>query len=155
MPGPEGRFVFPRARSGWSPRWVVASVLAHAVLVAVWDWNWFRGPVERMASARLHRQVTISGDLNVNLWSWQPSATVDGISIANPAWAGLASPAPNYGIHRCLVDRALDHGVKRAAVWPPVSLPAYIEDAGRTPWRSGRGGFAAQVMKWADAWMRL
>jgi hypothetical protein len=34
--GPEGRFVFPRLRSGWSPRWVVASVLAHAVVIAVW-----------------------------------------------------------------------------------------------------------------------
>lgn len=62
--------------------------LAVAVLAAVWDWNWFRGPLERAASARLHRQVEIAGDLNVKLWSWQPSATVDGISIANPAWAG-------------------------------------------------------------------
>lgn len=62
--------------------------LAIAVLVAVWDWNWFRGPLERAASARLNRQVDIVGDLNVDLWSWQPSATVDGITIANPAWAG-------------------------------------------------------------------
>ena len=36
MAGPDGRFVFPRPRSGWSPRWVVASVLAHALLLAVW-----------------------------------------------------------------------------------------------------------------------
>ncbi|PZQ63311.1 MAG: AsmA family protein [Phenylobacterium zucineum] len=62
--------------------------LAIAILIAVWDWNWFRGPLERAASARLNRQVQIAGDLNVNLWSWQPSATVDGITIANPAWAG-------------------------------------------------------------------
>lgn len=65
--------------------------LAVAALVAlfmVWDWNWMRGPVERLASARLHRQVTIGGDLNANIWSLSPSATFDRVSIANPNWAG-------------------------------------------------------------------
>lgn len=80
----------PRAKKalGWTGVVLLIIAIAVAILVALWDWNWFRGPAERMASARLHRQVTIAGDLNVNLWSWQPSATVDGISIANPAWAG-------------------------------------------------------------------
>lgn len=67
--------------------------VAIVILIAVWDWNWFRGPLARFASAKMHREVTISGDLDVHLWSWQPSATVDGIHIANPAWApkeGLA-----------------------------------------------------------------
>jgi hypothetical protein len=72
----------------WTAGVLAVIAIAIAILVAIWDWNWFRGPVERIASARLHRQVTIAGDLNVNLWSWRPSATVDGISIANPAWAG-------------------------------------------------------------------
>lgn len=67
---------------------LVVIALAIAILVTIWDWNWFRGPLERAASARLNRQVEIAGDLNVDLWSWQPSATVDRISIANPAWAG-------------------------------------------------------------------
>ena len=77
--------------------WVggVLAVLALliAILIAVWDWNWFRGPLATMASARMHREVTITGNLNVNLWSWQPGATVDGIHVANPKWAskdGLA-----------------------------------------------------------------
>lgn len=61
--------------------------VAVAILIAIWDWNWFRGPIARYASAKMHREVTIAGDLNVHLWSWQPSATVDGIRIANPAWA--------------------------------------------------------------------
>lgn len=59
-----------------------------ALLAAIWDWNWFRGPLERAASARLNREVRIAGDLDVDPWSWRPSATVDGISIANPSWAG-------------------------------------------------------------------
>jgi uncharacterized protein involved in outer membrane biogenesis len=64
---------------------LAAAVVA---LVLAWDWNWFRGPVERIASARLHRQVTIAGDLNADVWSWTPKATFDGVTIANPAWAG-------------------------------------------------------------------
>ncbi|MBX3486095.1 MAG: AsmA family protein [Phenylobacterium sp.] len=80
----------PKAKKalGWTGAVLAIIAIAVAILIAVWDWNWFRGPLERAASARLHRQVTIAGDLNVNLWSWRPSATVDGISIANPAWAG-------------------------------------------------------------------
>lgn len=73
---------------GWTGAILAILAIAITILILIWDWNWFRGPVERIASARLHRQVTISGDLNANIWSWQPSATVDGISIANPAWAG-------------------------------------------------------------------
>ncbi|MBS0334336.1 MAG: AsmA family protein [Proteobacteria bacterium] len=57
-------------------------------MAAVWDWNWFRGPVARVASARMHRQVSIDGDLKVHLFSWQPSASVSGLRVANPAWAG-------------------------------------------------------------------
>jgi len=73
---------------GWTGAILAILAILITILILIWDWNWFRGPLERVASARLHRQVTISGDLNVNLWSWQPSATVDGIAIANPAWAG-------------------------------------------------------------------
>jgi hypothetical protein len=79
----------PRKKAlAWTGGILALIAIAIAVLIAFWDWNWFRGPLARVASERLHRQVAIAGDLNVNLWSWQPSATVDGISIANPAWAG-------------------------------------------------------------------
>jgi len=77
-----------RKALAWTGSILALVAIAVAILVALWDWNWFRGPLERYASARTHRQVTIAGDLNVNLWSWQPSATVDGIIIGNPAWAG-------------------------------------------------------------------
>jgi uncharacterized protein involved in outer membrane biogenesis len=59
-----------------------------AILAAIWDWNWFRGPLAAIASARMHRQVIITGNLRVHPWSWQPSATVDGVRVTNPAWAG-------------------------------------------------------------------
>jgi hypothetical protein len=79
----------PRKKAlAWTGGVLALIAIAIAVLIAVWDWNWFRGPLARMASARMHREVTIAGNLNVNLWSWRPSATVDGVSIANPPWAG-------------------------------------------------------------------
>ena len=64
-----------------------------AVLAAVWDWNWFRGPVAAIASARMHRQVSIDGDLNAHLLSWQPSASAERVRIANPGWAGTSDMA--------------------------------------------------------------
>jgi uncharacterized protein involved in outer membrane biogenesis len=78
----------------WTSAVVGLLVIAVAVLTAVWDWNWFRGPVARIASARMHRQVTISGDLRVHPFSWQPSATVTGVHVANPAWANPRGAPP-------------------------------------------------------------
>ncbi|MDB5476806.1 MAG: AsmA family rane protein [Phenylobacterium sp.] len=66
----------------------LALALLVAFIAAIWDWNWFRAPMARFASARLHREVTISGNLDVHPWSWTPTATVDGVHVANPTWAG-------------------------------------------------------------------
>lgn len=64
-----------------------------AFVAAIWDWNWFRGPLERIASARMHRQVTITGDIDVHLFSWTPTASVSGFHVANPGWAGKGQMA--------------------------------------------------------------
>ena len=78
-----------RAHRGlwWTAGVFLAVALVGAVLAAIWDWNWFRDPVAGIASARMHRQVTITGNLKVHPFSWQPSATVEGVRIANPSWA--------------------------------------------------------------------
>ncbi|MDZ4373204.1 MAG: AsmA family protein [Phenylobacterium sp.] len=75
-------------RLAWAGGVLGVLAIAVAVLVAIWDWNWFRGPLERVASARLNRQVTIAGNLEVDLFSWRPTAAINGITIANPEWAG-------------------------------------------------------------------
>ena len=43
---------------------VAAALLA---LVLFWDWNWFKGPVERIVSASTGRSFQIGGDLDVDL----------------------------------------------------------------------------------------
>ena len=71
----------------WTAGVFLLLAIAVAVLAAIWNWNWFRGPLAGIASGRMHRQVSITGDLKVHLWSWQPSATVEGVHVASPAWA--------------------------------------------------------------------
>lgn len=59
-----------------------------ALALAVLDWNLLRGPIGSLASARTGREVAITGDLDVRLFSAAPSASVQGLRIGNPAWAG-------------------------------------------------------------------
>ncbi|HZZ67958.1 MAG TPA: AsmA family protein [Phenylobacterium sp.] len=91
-----------RRALAWTGGIFLTLAIAVAILAAIWDWNWFRGPIASIASGRMHRQVTIAGDLRVHLWSWQPSATADGVHIANPAWA---SPNPAGGADLADIDR--------------------------------------------------
>jgi uncharacterized protein involved in outer membrane biogenesis len=79
----------------WTGGVFLALALGAGVLAAIWDWNWFRGPVASIASARMHRQVSITGDLRVHPWSWQPSATIGGVHIANPSWTPRVAGAAN------------------------------------------------------------
>lgn len=67
---------------------VIAVVLALVIFfVFFFQWNWFRGPIERIASRDTGRIVTIQGDLHVHLWSWHPTASIGGVTISNPDWA--------------------------------------------------------------------
>lgn len=40
--------------------------IALAVLVALWDWNWFKGPIERRVEAATGRSLEIRGNLDVD-----------------------------------------------------------------------------------------
>ena len=95
--------------------------------------------------------MTITGDLNADIWSWQPSATVDGVHIANPAWAGKA----NLARHR--PDRRADpagSAVRRAtwtcACWNSTgrAVALYRDAQGRATWDFSDG-------KTPDAPLRL
>ncbi|MGC1302240.1 MAG: AsmA family protein [Caulobacteraceae bacterium] len=72
-------------------RWIAGGIalllVALAIFLALFNWDWFRPPLARMMSARLHRPVRIDGHLRVHLFSWTPSATLGGLKIGEPAWA--------------------------------------------------------------------
>ncbi|NUO76221.1 MAG: AsmA family protein [Lysobacter sp.] len=70
----------PPSRTGVAPARVARSLrnhpwrsagalalLAILTLIALWDWNWLRGPIERQVQARTGREFDIGGDLDVDL----------------------------------------------------------------------------------------
>src|SRR6266702_7038554 len=70
--------------------WTAISLGGLAVIVllalALMDWNLFKHPIERVASEKFGRAVTIGGDLNVHIWSWTPTVTVNQLTLGNPPW---------------------------------------------------------------------
>ncbi len=74
---------------------IVVLLIAAVVLDANADA--LRGPIARMATARLGRPVHIDGRLELHLFSWTPHAIVHQLRIANPDWvtaAELQGPRP-------------------------------------------------------------
>jgi uncharacterized protein involved in outer membrane biogenesis len=65
----------------------VAGLLGACVLVlTLMDWNRLKGPLERIASAHLGRTVTVTGPLQVRIWSRTPTLSITGLEIGNPSW---------------------------------------------------------------------
>ena len=83
---------------------VAVLVLAIVVFLLLFDWNWLRGPIGRYASARTHRSIRLEGNLSVHLLTWTPTATVDGLKIGNPAWAG---PGDTAQVPRLIISARL------------------------------------------------
>ena len=55
------------------------------LLIALWDWNWFKGPVERAVQAKTGRALHI-GNLDVDLGR-VTTIRADSITFANAQWA--------------------------------------------------------------------
>ncbi len=60
--------------------------LAIVVLVLLWDWNWFKGPIERRVEARTGREFEIGGDLDVDLGRIT-TIRADALRFGNAEWA--------------------------------------------------------------------
>ncbi len=69
---------------------LVGAIVAFLVL---FDWNLLRGPIGRYASARLGREVAITGDLRVHPWSFSPRVEANGVLVGQPTWAKALDPA--------------------------------------------------------------
>jgi len=70
------------------PLRIAAAVVLVAIvlLVAFWDWNWFKGPIERLVEARTGRALVIGGDLDVDLGR-TTTVSADALRFANAAWS--------------------------------------------------------------------
>lgn len=127
----------PRRRAlAWTAGVLLTLAVAAAVLAAVWDWNWFRGPVASIASGRMHRQVTIDGNLRVHLFSWEPSATVENVHIANPAWVGKGGFADidKIALQIRLAPLFAGHLDMRLLEFDRPRVALYRDEQGRATW---------------------
>jgi AsmA family protein len=62
-------------------------VLLIVLFSLFFDWNLFRPTLARIISEKTGRHTVIRGNLRVHLWSFEPSAEVDGLTMDNPPWA--------------------------------------------------------------------
>jgi uncharacterized protein involved in outer membrane biogenesis len=86
--GTSERWLSTRARAIWLRIGIGVGVmlLLLGLLLALIDWNLLKGPIERIASARSGRTVTLGGPLEVHLWSLAPSFSVSDLTVGNPPW---------------------------------------------------------------------
>ncbi|MCX7170467.1 MAG: AsmA family protein [Proteobacteria bacterium] len=72
-------------------RWITGILLAPVVLallfIAIFGWNWLRGPIERMALEKTGRVLAINGELAVKLGWPLPRIQAGAVTFANPDWA--------------------------------------------------------------------
>jgi uncharacterized protein involved in outer membrane biogenesis len=67
--------------------WVFAAIAAIvAITLALFEWNWLRGPLASYLSAKVGRPVRIEGNLDVAL-STRPLLTADYVTIGNAPWS--------------------------------------------------------------------
>lgn len=71
--------------------WIAATLAAPFVVMtlvlALFGWNWLRGPIEHWAEQKTGRVLAINGNLSLHLgWPW-PRIQADAVTFANPPWA--------------------------------------------------------------------
>lgn len=90
----ETKFKRPSKRAlAWTGGIVATLLVAIALFLILFDWNYLRGPIGRFASARTGREIVLAGNLDVHAFSLKPRARVEGIRVGNPKWAGPGQTA--------------------------------------------------------------
>ncbi|WP_237650484.1 AsmA family protein [Xanthomonas translucens] len=95
-----------RRNDGRLRRWpfvLGALVLVLLIVILVFDWNWFKGPVERAVQARTGRAFHIDGNLDVDLGS-TVTLRSDRLRLANADWSKQPQMA---SAQRAEIDLAL------------------------------------------------
>jgi AsmA protein len=74
-----------------SLKWIagvfLAPVLLLALFIAIFGWNWLRGPIERMTAEKTGRALAINGELTVKFGWPLPRIHAGAVTFANPGWA--------------------------------------------------------------------
>jgi AsmA family protein len=135
------------ARRDFRKWWVFLAIAAGiAVLIAVFDWNWLRGPLAGYLSAKSGRTVAIDGDLKLELAA-KPRLIAHAVSFGNAPWSTD---------HVMARAERLSLRLDPASLWrAPVELsevrlvrPEVVlekDHDGRANWDFGAGGASARI----------
>lgn len=122
----------PRTRHflKWGGGILLALVLLIAFAVLVFDWNWLRGPITRMATEKSGRVLAISGDFKVKL-GW-PNAHLQAanVSFANPPWA---KAGPMVSVENVEASISLPQLLRKKIVFPEVRLGRAVVSLEQSP----------------------
>ncbi|WIY69723.1 AsmA family protein [Aquidulcibacter paucihalophilus] len=127
----------------------VLLLLLLVLFLALFQWNWLRGPIGSWASARYDREIELNGDLDVHLFSLTPSARVQGLRIGGPDWAleqdtlKVADLQASVGLGALLAGRI---EMPRVIITRPEVVLIAAED-GRLSWVLDPGKTDDQGMK--------
>ena len=103
----------------WTAGLLLAPVVLAALYIAIFGWNWLRGPIERMTLAQTGRELVIGGDLKLKFGWPLPRIRAGAVTFANPAWASekqmVAADAVEVSIN-------LPQLLRRNIVLPEVRL---------------------------------
>jgi uncharacterized protein involved in outer membrane biogenesis len=75
-----------RTTAAYSALTLAVLLTACVLALAFLDWNRLKGPLERLASAHLGREVAVAGPLQVQIWSRTPTVSITELQIGNPSW---------------------------------------------------------------------
>ncbi|TDU28296.1 hypothetical protein DFR24_2663 [Panacagrimonas perspica] len=65
---------------------VITLIVAIVALILLWDWKWFKRPIEKRVEQQTGRSFRIGGDLDVDL-GWNPRVILDDVHLGNAPWA--------------------------------------------------------------------
>ena len=71
----------------WTAAALVSLVAILVLTLALLDWNVLRAPLSKFLSAKTGHPTSIDGNLSAHLWSWNPTFTVEKLTVKNPGWA--------------------------------------------------------------------
>lgn len=71
----------------WTAGLFAAPLILAVLFIAIFGWNWLRGPVERLTLEKTGRVLAISGDVEVRFSGLRPRIKVGSLTFANPPWA--------------------------------------------------------------------
>jgi AsmA family protein len=134
MSNPSRNRIVPIAR--WIGAILVTLVLLISVLGLI-EWNGLRGPLSRVASHHLNREVVIGGPLHVHLLSATPSVDIGNLTIANPDWAGGGDmlDLPRLQVAIRLSQLFLGHLVLQSLEIDAPKLSLIRDAQGRANWQ--------------------